>query len=96
MSQKKCAVGILEALRTLEKKLKDINKASMKKVGFHSDQSKPSLEKTRTLNAPVQQRTKRSQKVNEKSNETEGVYALKLFDTSVTPSSKYGKKDLRL
>ena len=26
------------------------------------------------------------------SNETEGVYALKLFDTSVTPSSKYGIK----
>ena len=47
----------LEALRTLEKKLKDINKASMKKFRFHSDQNKPSLKKTRALNAPVQQRT---------------------------------------
>ena len=34
----------------------------------------------------------RRHRVNEKSNETEGVYAIKLFDTLVTSSSEYGIK----
>ena len=91
MSQKKCSVGILEALRTLEKKLKDINKASTRKVRFHSDQNKLSLKKTRTLSAPVYNNERKEAKESS-SNETEGVYALKLFDTLVISSSKYGIK----
>ena len=35
---------------------------------------------------------KEAKKLMKKSNETEGVYALKLFDTLVTPSFKYGIK----
>ena len=41
----KGAVGTLEALRTLERKLQDINDASMRKVNFYSDQNRPSLQK---------------------------------------------------
>ena len=41
----KCAVGTLEALRALERKLQDIDEASMKKVKIYCDQNKPSLQK---------------------------------------------------
>ena len=41
----KGAVGTLVALKTLERKLQDINEASMRKVNFYSDQSRPSLQK---------------------------------------------------
>ena len=36
----KGAVGTLEALRTLGRKLQDINEASMRKVNFYSDHSR--------------------------------------------------------
>ena len=49
----KGAVGTLEALRALERKLQDINEASMKKKLFHGDQNKPSLQKKSKLNAIV-------------------------------------------
>ena len=41
----KGAAETLEALRTLERKLQDINDASMRKVNFYSDQNRPSLQK---------------------------------------------------
>ena len=44
----KGAVGPLEALRTLERKLQDINEASLRKVNFYSDQNRPSLQKKKT------------------------------------------------
>ena len=83
---------ISEALKTLEKKLKDINKASMRKVRFHSDQNKLSLKKQEHSMPRFDNKRKEAKKLMKKSNETEGVYALKLFDTLVTPSSKYGVK----
>ena len=49
----KCAGRTLEALRTLERKLQDINEARMRKLKFYSDQNKPSLQKKRKLNAMV-------------------------------------------
>ena len=56
----------------------------MREVKFHSDKNKPSLQKCYGMTTNV-----KKQKVNGKSKKTI-LYALKLFDTSVTAIFEYG------
>ena len=59
----------------------------MKKVKFHSDQNKTSLqEKEKENSMPwYNNKYKEARKVNERKARKQFIYALKLFDTSVTP-----------
>ena len=59
----------------------------MKKVTFHSDQNKTSLqEKEKENSVPwYNNKYKEAKKVNERKARKQFIYALKLFDTLVTP-----------
>ena len=59
----------------------------MKKVKFHSDQNKTSLqEKEKENSMPwYNNKYKEAKKVNERKARKQFIYALKLFDTLVTP-----------
>ena len=59
----------------------------MKKVKFHSDQNKTSLqEKEKENSVPLyNSKYKEAKKVNERKARKQFIYALKLFDTLVTP-----------
>ena len=65
----------------------------MKKVKFHSDQNKTSLqEKEKENSMPwYNNKYKEAKKVNERKARKQFIYALKLFDTLVTPTQKVGK-----
>ena len=83
----KGAVRTLEALRTLERNLQDINEASMRKVKFYIDQNKPCLQKKENSMPWYNNECKEAKKLRR-----QFIYALELFGTLVTPISEYGKE----
>ena len=57
----------------------------MKKVKFHSDQNKTSLQEKEHSMPWYNNKYKEAKKVNERKARKQFIYALKLFDTLVTP-----------